>query len=604
MEDSTFYDPLCFDDSIRLIEFKANNSGIHPFRGQIVSARLSEHPSYSALSYVWGESLSTDPVILLDDESLRVTRSISDALSHLIQRNDVTRLWIDQISINQEDKVEKQQQVELMSRIFTQATKVIGWLGCAENQSQMAIDFLRVISHFKENDKLREAQGWQQAFHRLRQCNTIRRAEDLFAPGNVPIQAAAMLMRRPWFHRLWIVQEATLASTLKLHCGHAAISAQHFFSAVDGLCSMISDPPLPWFYSPFWHAHRIGQLRRKTISAQSHGFLHLGNILSTWECKHDQDRINALFGMVSYNNPESKTFRPCYDLTGPELYRTFMVDYIQRNKDLDALNFAGRGYCDKIVPIKCGQSLALHFRPPQCDVPSWVPDWRIKFRPAALIPQTDLNGNISDVASGTFASLDKDRQTLRVHALEVDSIQALGMPYSPSMCEHLEVDPYDIFMQWFALAKKTIPVGVVESLFASTMVMGGRVSTVDRDNLNISPEDIINIFAHWLVRQLPESMGHDFENWTAGLDESTRFGNLAEELARHRRFFVTEGGRLGLGPVYIPQGASIYVIPGARTPFIIECNKGAHVLVGDCYIHDLMDGVPLCPAKEQLLDLI
>jgi len=38
-------------------------------------------------------------------------------------------VWLDQICINQGDEDEKEQQVKLMARIYSQARQVIGWLG-------------------------------------------------------------------------------------------------------------------------------------------------------------------------------------------------------------------------------------------------------------------------------------------------------------------------------------------------------------------------------------------------------------------------------------------------------------------------------------------
>ena len=110
----------------------------------------------------------------------------------------------------------------------------------------------------------------------------------------------------------------------------------------------------------------------------------------------------------------------------------------------------------------------------------------------------------------------------------------------------------------------------VHLVFATTLVLGGVIKTVDREDLDVSPDEIENLFMHWMARNLLEGNPSQPPESAPGLEESTRFGNLAEEVSRNRRFFVTEGGRIGLGPICMSPGASIYLIYGLRTPFVIE----------------------------------
>lgn len=68
-----------------------------------------------------------------------------------------------------------------------------------------------------------------------------------------------------------------------------------------------------------------------------------------------------------------------------------------------------------------------------------------------------------------------------------------------------------------------------------------------------------------------------------------------------RTFFITDDGRMGLGPTSTTKGDVLYVLPGGKLPFILRpadppatVEKHIHVsqtfsLVGDCFLHGAID---------------
>lgn len=58
----------------------------------------------------------------------------------------------------------------------------------------------------------------------------------------------------------------------------------------------------------------------------------------------------------------------------------------------------------------------------------------------------------------------------------------------------------------------------------------------------------------------------------------------------HRRFFVTHGGRLGLGPRTMTPEDLVVVLRGRGMPFIVRKVDDHHELVGEAYVHGIMDG--------------
>jgi hypothetical protein len=82
---------------------------------------------YHALSYAAGDLCDTVKV-KVENVEFNVFRSVDAAMRRLRSKSSHP-IWIDQICINQSDRVEKQQQIMLMRRIYAEAEQVGLWLG-------------------------------------------------------------------------------------------------------------------------------------------------------------------------------------------------------------------------------------------------------------------------------------------------------------------------------------------------------------------------------------------------------------------------------------------------------------------------------------------
>jgi hypothetical protein len=83
------------------------------------------------------------------------------------------------------------------------------------------------------------------------------------------------------------------------------------------------------------------------------------------------------------------------------------------------------------------------------------------------------------------------------------------------------------------------------------------------------------------------------------LDARRRFGAAAWLACRQRRLLVSASGHLGLGPGGAAPGDEIWVLAGAATPFILRPFGGGHkMLVGPCYIDDIMEGEAVTAASS------
>jgi len=98
---------------------------------------------YDALSYVWGSSEKRRS-IFINKHELAVTENLHAALSHLRDKNLERILWVDAICINQADIQERSYQVRSMGKIYSKGSRVIVWLGEAVDNSDQALEAIRV----------------------------------------------------------------------------------------------------------------------------------------------------------------------------------------------------------------------------------------------------------------------------------------------------------------------------------------------------------------------------------------------------------------------------------------------------------------------------
>ena len=114
-------------NSIRLLHLGSGCCST-PLKAYLASYRLGDHCSYDALSYAWGESGLTE-LLLVDNQEFKISKNLHTILLHLRYPDRIRTLWIDAICINQQDGIEKGQQVALMGQIYQQAHTVLCWLG-------------------------------------------------------------------------------------------------------------------------------------------------------------------------------------------------------------------------------------------------------------------------------------------------------------------------------------------------------------------------------------------------------------------------------------------------------------------------------------------
>ena len=169
---------------------------------------------YEALSWTWGND-NEDYVILIKRNEVtykkRVRKELALALKYLRRPGKERRLWIDAVCIDQENDEERNQQVQMMSRVYTRAQQVCIWLGEADRDSEIAINFIKdEMKELKNFDRISSDEQYSQQW-----------------------RALMSLMQRPWFFRRWVVQEIALARAATVYCGSHRVPWKSFAVAVE-----------------------------------------------------------------------------------------------------------------------------------------------------------------------------------------------------------------------------------------------------------------------------------------------------------------------------------------------------------------------------------
>jgi hypothetical protein len=188
-----------------------------PIHVSIRVVDFQDKPRYEALSYVWNPGYAdinlgynhkihkVHKIMVTTTSSatyLPIGWNLAAAMRHLRYEHTLRTMWIDAISINQEDTSERNHQVGLMGTIYSSAERVVVWLGTASEDGEFAMEAISTGILAKED-------------------------AGQFCDGLDDI------LTSDWFFRIWVVQELALASDDPiLYCGLHYVRWSQFVAAV------------------------------------------------------------------------------------------------------------------------------------------------------------------------------------------------------------------------------------------------------------------------------------------------------------------------------------------------------------------------------------
>ena len=326
-----------------------------PITCRLEHVPLGSAKEYTALSYTWGSLSSPELIVINDCYTLNVTANLKDALLHMRQENTSRKFWIDAICINQNDIAERNKQVQCMRDIYAQASRVEVWLGRASDTDYDALSLGRQISQLVSDPEALLFKGGM--VEQSKEFETIfdnSTSELIIALNN--------LFERPWWNRVWIVQELSVAKQVaaKVTFGNITIPwtdllvSAYVMEAYANFLSNILGLKAPERLDGFLNGIRMTQCRRTRESQPWHHLLELLNLHRDCAATDPRDHIYGLLGLSG--DAHDLGLMPNYNLSVQDVYKDLTVKHICRTRSLD---------------IICGCRRERNF----VDLPTWVPDW-------------------------------------------------------------------------------------------------------------------------------------------------------------------------------------------------------------------------------------
>ncbi|ERF76727.1 hypothetical protein EPUS_02266 [Endocarpon pusillum Z07020] len=380
--DSFEYTPLENASSdIRLVSLQYDiESAIHCRLDVVNADPLADlYPKYVAISYVWGDGSDLVP-LSLNGRRRMVSRNLHIALQYFKRMRFRNWLWIDALCINQEDQAEKSHQIMRMRSIYERAAGVVGWLGPESPKSTVIFSTLETLA-------IKSAQATTQIstserplpvlMRRYRNGQSVPEAVEhlgleidrMLRTGDLPRSETTQLFSRPFWTRIWILQEVSAARSLGFYCGIDTISAFYFiwafmacmafFEGLDGN----SEHPYQWL-----EVHGCPPL---TMVNGLIGAIMNNEFGASLPAESLMENLQQVKGRCQATDPRDMIFA-LLEICSDAKAAGITVDYTTTT---EALYTAVARYLFKCIGVKL-ITLAESNGPNSSTLPSWVPDWR------------------------------------------------------------------------------------------------------------------------------------------------------------------------------------------------------------------------------------
>ena len=291
--------PLDLSPSINTRLLKLNLDPYNPAATISVSLHVTslvDAPSYTAVSYVWGEPSPTKQ-ILLNGQPFTVRQNLWDLLNQLRTVKFDGYLWIDALSIDQTSDREKTHQVAIMGSIYKQAKTTIAWLGTASMEVEEQVHALK--TEFAVQEPF-DSGGQRPAIK-----DRLQKAGFKY------------MFAHPYWTRTWILQEYLLSLSVEFWCGNEVLQALELVIRANE-CSDLDFADL-FETSAQERAFRMVQFGTRS-NVITFSLAWLLNLSAYSLCVDPRDRIYALLSLLSRRERELWGIKPDYTASTQDLF--------------------------------------------------------------------------------------------------------------------------------------------------------------------------------------------------------------------------------------------------------------------------------------------
>ena len=542
-------------------------------------ADLRQCPPFEALSYAWGDCNDTLP-ILLDGFHFQITRNLYSALENLQYEDKDRLLWIDALCINQLDVVERNDQVGHMHDIYSIATRVIVWLAEASERHLYAMDLIELMARDK-------------ALHILPSLEPHVDVHGMDLSSSTLRSSLVSFFELPWWWRVWTVQEFVLGGDVVFECGTRILSESSMTDFLDNLKGHVKSCCRQGHHlneevhhsnnsSVMSVKNRYEALLKARKLQGTERFLELLAMFRIRESTDPRDKIYGLLGMA--DTSFTRFISPDYALSVEELYKLSTFALIKWSRSLDVFSHLHHSHSTTL--------------------PSFVPDWRSRL----TISHSKYMFRLSSLhlynASGS-----RKAEILRRHQNQLHTSGVLFDKISTILPGKEKKQRVDKIRSYKALAlideridsiycnsKQTVGEAFARTLFGDLKSQTEGLF-VDR---RLQTEDLA------LIEEWQSFNPKVRSNQSTPVKNLYRMSSVFDVITGGRKFACTERGYFGFTPPTTKEGDLVAVLPGGKVPYILrsvvsgELNKTetspatdlgkCYVIVGDSYIHGIMDG--------------
>jgi Heterokaryon incompatibility protein (HET) len=542
-------------------------------------------PSYTALSYVWGDQTSVSKLQILPNSSKFITSNLACALRNLRSPDIDVFLWVDAICINQEDSTEKARQVSRMRDVYAIASEVVAFLG---DKHHNQISDLHLLARVTEDD----GAALNNALPKLKQLTNYLR------PRDQDVQSGGLfdLLRRPWFSRIWVVQEALVARKFSFRCGTACIVASKLAEVLsqkdppDGKQFELSKMEQQVVKDMY---NSIGLIRN--ISSREFGASHTkqkADLLELlwfyrgYQATKARDHLFALLGLsnASYN----PLLSPDYTASLETIVFRYARYFVESSKDPLRLLYSARG-------ISSDNRFA-----------SWIPDWMSDEADPSVgyhVASQFLNppkGFYSTALSRPLSiRMGKTDNCLVVNGSIFSYLTIIGENYWNNsehekynfQLQHERIQESDLFIS----RKPTYPTGETLQDVQIRLLVGNRAWAPGLAYRHLEDNYVKQYHKYRRFLESGSKTDQEVEDLMSVAKTTTKATGWMHTFpqVRNLRFCSTKNGYLGLVPLEAEVGDVVCIINGSCVPFVLRpCRdiKWAFRLVGKCYIYGIMEG--------------
>lgn len=601
----------------------------------------SQLPAYEALSCTWGQA-TQDWIIVVNDLPFGVSENVIAALRALRYQGKTRTLWVEATCVDQSNIAERSSQLQLKNQIFERAAGVIAWLGSGTIKTHETFRFIE--RHIESTSSPLKAEvDWDDAYGH-----------------NIMENIAEDILHRKWWQWAPAVREVAESDRITIKCGSSTVPWDDFLELVKWLRSRSAEASrllvgrsldsidtikstyasgtrqdlsqlllrLCMFESPDPRDKLFSALGVRERGANQYSLMDYTKSLSEvhldviFTCLRDDRSLDflSLAGLGDSRSLESSWFPEVHQLQPAWRPKDILVKPSYSNLIASAPSHpqspfdaaAGKKSGEANIGLSAGRQVlivtgivvdSIEIVPISSlgrSTPSLLKTWEIvlsyafgtlepfqsltdrwvaRMSPRVLNPESKKAKYVECLVDGNVEHCELRRELFRkARDKLLKDVPNYNLrrthPYYPTPGDFQDAYYRTVLTDRTASRQRASP-GYIKASMMDLETTENATAMLPADVLpNVPVEKRCAAFQ---------------EDFISAVEASLQF----------RTLFATQSGYIGLGPLTMQPTDIVCVLVGCSVPVVIRNeDPNRHVLVGECYMHGIMDGEIFKPGWE------